>query len=199
MLQSKPGEVTQAVQDAIDTGYRHIDCAFNYLNEAEVGAGIKSKVDQGVVERGDLFVCSKLWNTFHQPDLVETALKSSLKDLQLEYLDLYLIHFPTAFQEGGDRYPRDDQGKVIFSDVEICDTWKAMEELVRKGLVKTIGVSNFNSEQLDRVLKCATIPPAMNQIEMHPYLNQRKLVEFCKARNVAVTAYSPLRSQDRSR
>lgn len=196
-IQSKPGEVFQAVRDAIDAGYRHIDCAYNYLNEAEVGTGIKSKIDQGIVKREDLFVCSKLWNTFHRPDLVEPALQNSLKDLQLSYLDLYLIHFPTAFQEGGDRYPKDEQGKVVFSNVDFCDTWKAMEELVHKGLVKSIGISNFNSKQMERILACASIPPAVNQIEVHPYMSQTKLVEFCKAKNVAVTAYSPLRSQDR--
>jgi len=194
---SKTGEVEQAVKDAISVGYRHVDGAFMYQNESEVGNGIRAKIEDGTVKREDLFVVSKLWNTFHRPDLVEPAIRATLKDLGLDYLDLYLIHFPFAWKEGGGLAPQDENGKRLYSEVDYLDTWKAMEGLVKKGLAKSIGVSNFNSQQLERLLGSATIAPTMNQIECHPYLNQRKLIDFCKSKGIAVTAYSPFGSPDR--
>nr|CAH7752801.1 unnamed protein product [Callosobruchus chinensis] len=164
---SKPGEVEQAVKDAIDLGYRHIDCAYVYGNEKEVGAALKAKLNDGTVKREDLWVTSKLWNAFHRPDLVEKALKESLKNLQLDYLDLYLIHWPVAYK--------------------YVDTWKALEECVRKGLTKSIGLSNFNSKQIERVLSIATIKPVMDQVICLRILSK----------NIAVTGYSPLGSPDR--
>ncbi|XP_071866188.1 aldo-keto reductase 1B-like [Bombus fervidus] len=193
---SKPGEVIVAIKDAIDIGYRHIDCAYVYGNEKDVGIAIRDKANTGL-KRKDIFITSKLWNTFHRPDLVEPAIKKTLSNLNLAYLDLYLIHWPMAYKEGDTLFPRNPDNTPILSDVDYIDTWKAMEDLVAKGYVKNIGVSNFNSEQLDRLLKNCTIKPVTNQIECHPYLNQRKLSDFCKERDILVTAYSPLGSPDR--
>lgn len=145
----------------------------------------------------DVFVCSKLWNTHHRPDLVRKALKQTLAHLQLAYLDLYLIHWPTAYQEDGDLFPKDADDNLIFSNVDYTDTWSEMERLVDDGLVRNIGVSNFNRAQLDRVLAMARIRPVINQIECHPYLTQDKLSRYCASKGVVVTAYSPLGSPQR--
>lgn len=194
---SLPGQVTQAVQNAIDAGYRHIDCAFIYGNEKEVGCGIWNKMDEGKVKRRDLFITGKLWNTFHRPDLVEGSVRATLKNLELSYLDLYLMHWPLAYKEDGDLFPVDDEGKILFSDVDFVDTWKAMEKLVSLGLVKSIGLSNFNKSQIEKILAIATVAPVVNQVECHPYLNQKRLIDFCKSKDIKVTAYSPLGSPDR--
>ncbi|CAH1957251.1 unnamed protein product [Acanthoscelides obtectus] len=187
-FQSKPGEVEEAVKHAIDVGYRQFDCARFYENEAEIGKAIREKIQEGVVKREDLFITSKLWCTNMRPDLVEPTLKSSLADLGLEYLDLYLIHWPCAFKEGNGLLPEDtnNPGKVLFSDVDYVDTWKAMEDVHKKGLAKSVGISNFNERQVTRLLENAKVVPVVNQIECHPYLNQKRLTAFCKSKGIEI-------------
>lgn len=140
---------------------------------------------------------SKLWNTFHRTDLIASALQKSLNDLDLDYLDLYLIHWPMAYKEGAELFPVELDGGTAFSAVDYVDTWLEMEKIVESGKIKSIGLSNFNKKQIDRILDVATIKPAALQIECHPYLTQTKLLAYCKSKNITVTAYSPLGAPNR--
>lgn len=192
---SKPGEVKQAVIWAIEAGYRHIDCAAIYGNEGEVGEGLFTAFDQGLVKREDLHITSKLWNDSHSYDQVIPALEKTLKDLQLEYLDEYLIHWPISFKHGVG-FPKTRNDFRTYEEAPIELTWKAMQEAKKLGLAKHIGVSNFNIEKLQSLLAMEGETPEMLQIEMHPYLPQDGLVEFCRDNNILLTAYSPLGSPD---
>jgi len=194
---SEPGKVGAAVAAAIDVGYRHIDAALCYQNEDEVGAAMAEKIAAGVVKREELFVTTKCWCTFHSKAKARECLLTSLKSLRLDYIDLYLIHWPMGFKEDEGLFPKDADDKLIPSDIDYLETWKAFEDFVDEGLVKSIGLSNFNSEQINRVLDNCKIKPAMNQVEIHPYFNNAKLVDFCQSRGIAITAYSPLGSPDR--
>ncbi|GLH13983.1 1,5-anhydro-D-fructose reductase [Gryllus bimaculatus] len=186
-------EAIQVVKDAIDLGYRHIDTAAVYENEKDVGIAIEAKLQEGVITREDIFVTSKLWCTTTRRDLVIPALKKTLSDLKLEYLDLYLMHWPMSFKEGtGSFIPQDPDGKVLSIDRDYVDTWKELEKCAELGLTKSIGVANFNTQQLSRVIKNATIKPVINQIECHPFLNQKHLITFCKENGILITAFSPL-------
>lgn len=190
---SDTGLVQKAVECAIDASYRHIDCAYCYGNENEVGAAIKNKIAEGVVKREDLFITSKLWNTFHRPENVEYALNLSLRDLGLDYLDLYLVHWPVAFQfQDEDRGFNNPEGLRFDDGAHYNDTWKAMEALYASGKCKAIGVSNFTINQLEDLLSKAKVVPAMNQVELHAYNTQAALTDFCKSKGITITAYSPL-------
>ncbi|XP_077439916.1 aldo-keto reductase family 1 member A1-B isoform X2 [Vanacampus margaritifer] len=197
---SSPGQVKEAVKCALEAGYRHIDCAAIYGNEAEIGQALSEAFAQPHgVRREDVFVTSKLWNTRHHPEDVEPALMRTLRDLQLDYLDLFLIHWPYAFRRGEDAFPRDSgDGSLLYDVVDYRDTWGAMEELAAKGLVRAIGLSNFNKRQLDDVVAAARVKPAVLQVESHPYLAQTELLAHCRSLGVLMTAYSPLGSPDRA-
>ncbi|MDA8745203.1 aldo/keto reductase [Rubripirellula amarantea] len=192
------------VRSAIEIGYRHFDAACDYGNEIEAGEGIRLALDDGLVERDQLHITSKLWNTFHRPEHVRMACEKSLADLGLDYLDLYLIHFPIAqeFVPIEKRYPPgwffdpDAADPKVESDrVPIIDTWRAMESLVTAGLVKEIGVCNFGVSLLRDLINQAEVRPAMLQVEMHPYLTQQKLLRYCHEEKIGVTAFSPLGAQ----
>jgi D-xylose reductase len=189
------------VEEAARCGYRHLDCASDYGNEAEVGVGLQNVVSSRICQRDELWVTSKLWNTNHAPQHVRPACERSLRDLQLACLDLYLIHFPIALEHvpPATRYPAGwfhDPGathpEMRPARVPIVDTWRAMEGLVRAGLVRNIGVCNFGVALLRDLLSYAEIRPAVLQVEMHPFLAQEKLVRFCRDESIAVTAFSPL-------
>ena len=189
------GVATGAVKTALDVGYKHIDCAAIYLNEHEIGEAFSSWFGQGG-KRDDLWITSKLWNDCHQPEHVEAALKKSLTDLQIDELDLYLIHWPIAQKHGVIRVQSGDDF-IPIDQIPINDTWQAMEDCAKKGLCKSIGVSNFSQSKLQALLDNASIKPAVNQVEAHPFFPQDELLEFCRRNDIAFTGYSPLGSGDR--
>lgn len=193
---SKPGEVYTAVIQALKIGYRHIDCAAIYLNEAEIGTALKDAVAQGIVKREDLWITSKLWSNAHKHEQVIPALKKTLNDLQLQYLDLYLVHWPIAFK-ANILAPRTGSDYITLQEIPLIETWRGMEDTLQQGLTKHIGVSNFSVKKLQQLYAEATHKPEMNQVELHPLLQQNTLFEFCKQHNIHLTAYSPLGSKDR--
>ncbi|XP_040823968.1 prostaglandin-E(2) 9-reductase-like [Ochotona curzoniae] len=189
-------EACKATKIAIDVGFRHIDASHVYQNEKEVGQAIRSKIADGTVKREDIFYTSKLWCTFLRPELVRTGLEQSLKALQLDYVDLYIIHFPAAMKPGEELFPTDENGKPVHDRVDLCATWEALEKCKDAGLVKSIGVSNFNRRQLEMILNKPGLKykPVCNQVECHPYLNQSKLLDFCKSKDIVLVAYGALGS-----
>ena len=177
----------------IECDYRHVDCASIYKNEKEIGQALK-RISSNKISREELFMTSKLRNTDHHPDNVEEACKKTLKDLQLKYLDLYLMHWGIAIEHGQDLEPIGSNGLVKTEKVPIIKTWKAMEKLVKKGLVKSIGIANFSVSMIIDLLSYSNIKPVINQVEIHPYNSQQELVNFCHKINIQITAYSPLGS-----
>ena len=197
-------DTADAVVEAVRAGYRHFDSAADYANEEQTGEGLSRAMADGLVARDDLWITSKLWNTFHAPEHVEEACRKTLADLGLDYLDLYLIHFPIALQYVpiAARYPPEwlanpeaENPVMAKAPVPLHATWAAMEALVNKGLVKRIGVCNYNSALMHDLMSYAAIKPAMLQIEAHPYLTQERLIRLAGDYGIDVTAFSPLGAQ----
>jgi len=184
---------TSATRDALEAGYRHFDCAERYRNEREVGEALRIGLAAGGIAREDIFVTTKLWNSNHRPERVGPAFDASLERLGLDYLDLYLIHTPFAFQAGDEQDPRDENGNVIYDNgVTLLDTWRAMEELVDHGRCRAIGLSDIGLNELRPLYESARIKPAVVQVEAHPYLPETDLLEFCKEKEIVFLAFAPL-------
>lgn len=197
-------DTASAVLEAVRAGYRHFDSAADYANEVQTGEGLAQAMADGMVAREELWITSKLWNTFHAAEHVEEACRKTLADLRLDYLDLYLIHFPIALQYVpiADRYPPEwtfeaeaEKPQMVRAPVPLHETWAAMEQLLDKGLVKRIGVCNYNSALLHDLMAYANVKPAMLQIEAHPYLTQERLIRLAGDYGIDVTAFSPLGAQ----
>ncbi|KAG6468632.1 non-functional NADPH-dependent codeinone reductase 2-like [Zingiber officinale] len=180
-----------AILEAIALGYRHFDTASFYGTEQRLGEAVAEAIHRGLVKRDDLFITSKLWCTDAHADRVLPALRQSLRTLRLEYIDLYLVHWPLSMKPKDSKFPVD---KEDFLPIDLKAVWAAMEECQRTGLTKSIGVCNFSCNKLEQLLSTASIPPAVNQVEMHPVWQQRKLVPFCKEKGIMICAYSPLGS-----
>jgi alcohol dehydrogenase (NADP+) len=188
-----PALTITATRDALDAGFRHFDCAERYGNEREVGSALQAALAAGGVTREDIFVTTKLWNSNHRAERVEPAFEASLDRLRLEYLDLYLIHTPFAFQPGNDQDPRDQNGNVIYDrGVTLLDTWKALEALVDHGKCRAIGLSDITLDALKPIYESARIKPAVVQVESHPYLPETELLEYCKQNGIVLLAFAPL-------
>ncbi|XP_037891145.1 aldo-keto reductase family 1 member B1-like [Glossina fuscipes] len=197
---TKPEEMVDAMKCALDIGYRLVDTAFLYKNEQQIGQVIKAKIEEKTLKREDIFVVTKLWNSFHNPKNVKTACEKSLKNLSMDYIDLYLMHTPMGAQLTDDPYnfsSVNKDGKPSFTDDDYICTWQAMEDLVDKCFCKSIGICNFNLDQMKRLIQHAKIKPQVLQMELHPYLTQKELCEYCKCHKIIIMAYSPLGSPSR--
>ncbi len=187
-----PALTLSATKAALEAGFRHFDCAERYQNEREVGQALQEGLAAGI-KREDIFVTTKVWNTNHRPERVEPAFEGSLGRLGVDYLDLYLIHTPFAFQPGDEHDPRDQDGNVIYDrGVTLLDTWGAMESLVDHGRCRAIGLSDISLEKLVPIYEAARIKPAVVQVESHPHLPETELLEFCKEKGIVLLAFAPL-------
>ena len=193
---SQPGEVGQIIRNAIDLGYRHFDCAHLYMNEKEIGEAFAAAFQAGDVKREELWVTSKVWNNCHKKHQVRPALEQTLTNLQLDYLDSYLVHWPVVLKDDV-LYPTKGEDMVSLDEVPISETWAAMEACYEAGLMRHIGVSNFSIKKLKALTAIAKIKPEINQIEMQPFFQQNPMLEYCASEGINLTAYSPFGSRDR--
>ncbi len=188
-----PIATKNATKAALEAGFRALDTAERYRTEKEVGEAMKEVFRAGKLKREDVFVATKLWNTNHRPERVKPAFEASLKKLQLDYLDLYLIHTPFAFQPGDEQDPRDANGNVLYDQgVKLVDTWGALEELVDEGKCKAIGLSDIGLERLKEIFEAATIKPAVVHVESHPYLPEWELLDYCRQNGIVLQAFAAL-------
>jgi len=188
-----PIATKNATKAALEAGFRAFDTAERYRTEKEVGEAMKEVFAEGKIKREDVFVITKLWNTNHRPERVKPAFEASLRRLQLDYVDLYLIHTPFAFQPGDVQDPRDANGNVIYdTGVTLLDTWGALEQLVDEGKCKAIGLSDLSLEKVKEIFEAATIKPAVVHVESHPYLPQWELLDYCRENGIVLQAFAPL-------
>jgi diketogulonate reductase-like aldo/keto reductase len=188
-----PLATRQATRTALEAGFRHLDCAERYRNEEAVGDAIRDSLRAGVLQREDLFVTTKLWNSNHRPERVRPAFEASRRRLQLDTIDCYLIHTPFAFRPGDEQDPRDARGQVIYDDkITLLDTWRALERLVDDGACKSIGLSDISLDRLREIVAAARIKPAVIQVESHPYLPEWELLEFCRKHGIVIQAFAAL-------
>jgi diketogulonate reductase-like aldo/keto reductase len=188
-----PVVTKEATKSALEAGFRHLDCSERYRNEGAVGDAMQEVFEAGRIHREDVFVTTKLWNNNHRPERVQPAFEASLRRLQLDYVDCYLIHTPFAFQPGDEQDPRDEHGRVIYdSGVTLAETWQALERLVDDGMCKSIGLSDIGLEQLKEIVAIARIKPAVVQVESHPYLPEWELLEYCRQQGIVVLAFAAL-------
>jgi alcohol dehydrogenase (NADP+) len=186
-------DTKNAVMAALEVGFRQFDCAERYRNETAVGEAFQQMFRKGKVNREEVFIGTKLWNNNHRPERVQPAFEASLRRLQLDYVDIYLIHTPFAFKPGDEQDPRDENGKVIYDkSVTLPDTWKAMESLLETGRCRAIGLSDIGLVQLQELFAVARVKPAVVQVESHPYLPQRELLNFCREHGIVLQAFAPL-------
>lgn len=193
---SAKGEVYAAVRTALEIGYRHFDCALLYGNEKEIGQAFADALKEGVVKREELWVTSKLWNNSHQKQYVLPSIQTSLKDLQLDYLDLYLIHWPIALKHDV-TFPQKGEEMLSLTEVPLSETWTEMIRLKEMGLVRHIGVSNFSTKKLTDIIEKTGVIPEVNQLELHPFLQQQEMLDFCQSNEIYLTGFCPLGSADR--
>jgi diketogulonate reductase-like aldo/keto reductase len=188
-----PLATKQATKAALEVGFRHFDCAERYRNEQAVGDAMREVFQAGAIQRKDVFVTTKLWNSNHRPERVKPAFDASLRRLQLDYVDCYLTHTPFAFQPGDDQEPRDAHGQIIYDPgVTLVETWRALESLVDDGQCKSIGLSNVNLEKLKEIVETARIKPAVVEVESHPYLPEWELLEYCQQHGIVLLAFAAL-------
>ena len=193
---SAKGEVYQVIRKAIEIGYRHFDCAFIYGNENEIGQAISDAIKNNELTRNDLWITSKLWNNRHKKDVIQSSIEISLTNLNLDYLDLYLIHWPVALKYEVN-YPQNGSEMVSLNEIPLSETWQEMISLKNKNLTKHIGVSNFSIKKINQITEDTGVLPAVLQLEMHPFLQQKQLLNFANEKGIFLTAFCPLGSADR--
>src|SRR5271167_3863555 len=182
-----------ATKAALETGFRQLDASERYRNEKEVGEAMREVFKAGKIKREEVFIATKLWNNNHRPERVKPAFEASLKRLQVEYVDLYLIHTPFAFQPGDEQDPRDASGNVLYdTGVTLLDTWRALERLVLEGRCKAIGLSDVSLEQVQEICEAARIKPAVVHVESHPYLPEWDLLKYCREHGIVLQAFAAL-------